>query len=403
VPHFEKMLYDQALLAACYLRADRAAGGKTPWRDVAMDTIAFVLRDLTVADGLASSLDADSGGVEGAHVVWSADEVEVTLVAAGLGDDVDAARHRWSIFAPGNFEGRCIPVLAPDEPFATPRELEAARRALLTSRQTRTQPGRDTKVVLEWNAMFLVALFESDDAELIHEGRSRLASLHRTHFDERVWWRTESRSAHATAADLAWLIEAHVSCFEASGDDADLTAVPAIIDYLMAHHWDGDRPRAAEIGEGGGLYMTSDLADELVIRPKEIFDGATPSAHAVAAAALARYAMIAGDRDSAAASQRLIDLAGPLLDEHPSAVPELVRAFGYVVNGREVVIPGERHELASAVRKWFVPHSVLVTGSGNSPLLAHREAGSAYVCRHGACSLPVNSVDALFDQLFGAQ
>jgi uncharacterized protein YyaL (SSP411 family) len=393
VPHFEKMLYDQALLAACYLRAARASG-RGEWRDVALDTLAFVRRELDTGQGFASSLDADAGGVEGSHVTWTTEEAATALAAAGLAHDLESALSRWSIEPAGNFEGRSIPVLASGAPFTTPPELAAARRALRVAREQRPAPGRDDKVVLEWNAMTLVAFFESDVAELIDEARRRLADLHATHF-HRSWWRTQSLQAHATSADLAWLIEAHVAGFEATGEDELLEPVAAIIDQLLEHYWDGPRPTAQARDNGGGLFTTSDLAAALPIRAKEVIDDATPSSQAVAAHALARFAMISGDDDALAVAERLVALGGELLARQPSVVADLARAYGVVATGREIVVPGARGELSAVVRDSFVPGSVLVTGTGRSPLLEGRLAGWAYVCRRRVCDAPVNEASEL--------
>ncbi|MGH9021032.1 MAG: thioredoxin domain-containing protein, partial [Acidimicrobiales bacterium] len=120
VPHFEKMLYDQALLARVYLLADRSAGGSTPWRDVAFDTLAFVRRDLAVGDELGASLDADAGGVEGSHVTWTVDEARDALADAGLVGDLAATLARWRIGDSDDVDGRSVPRLGPDQPFVTP-------------------------------------------------------------------------------------------------------------------------------------------------------------------------------------------------------------------------------------------------------------------------------------------
>ena len=134
VPHFEKMLSDQALLARCYLRAARIANNET-WRDVALDTLAFVERDLRLAEGYASSLDADAGGVEGSHITWTPGEVREVL--ADFSDDtVNAVLTRWRITTSDTFEGRSIPRLADGQPFLTPPDLLPAYRALLAARAT---------------------------------------------------------------------------------------------------------------------------------------------------------------------------------------------------------------------------------------------------------------------------
>ena len=154
VPHFEKMLSDQALLVRAYLRAAVAFDDRGDWREVAFDTLDFVLRDLAVRDGFASALDADAGGVEGSHVTWTPEEVSAALNEDDRGSDLAPALARWRVDARGEFEGRSIPRLGEGEPFATPAHLLAARDALLRARAQRPQPSRDEKVILEWNAMF---------------------------------------------------------------------------------------------------------------------------------------------------------------------------------------------------------------------------------------------------------
>jgi uncharacterized protein YyaL (SSP411 family) len=401
VPHFEKMLSDQALLATAYLRADRATSGTTEWRDVAINTLRFVVRDLSVPTGLAASLDADSAGHEGAHATWTRDEVKEAL-GIELVHYVDEVCDRWRIDSVGKFEGRSIPRLKDDASFITPEHLQSALEALRTSRARRPQPSRDDKVVLEWNAMFAVAALESRDEALEQYAFELLQGLANSHFRDGTWWRTQSQRARATAADLAWLIEAQVSAFELSGDDAWLDAARISIDYLVAHFWDGPIPSRRAPQVGGGFFSTSDEVDDLFTRPKEIFDGATPSAHATAATALARYALARADDAVMLVSERLIELAGTLLSDHPSAVPDLLRAYGFVSEGREIVVPGARSELSDLVRSSFVPSSVIISGSGASSLLDGRSNDAAYICRQRVCQLPARDVlqlDRELDQL----
>jgi len=164
VPHFEKMLSDQALLVRCYERANRVLG-RALWHDVALETIAFVVRDLSVERGFASSLDADAAGVEGSHVTWTPSEVEAVLEGIADDDTIKGVLQRWRIESPGAFEGRSIPRLADGEPFTTPQELNVAHHTLIARRATRVQPSRDEKIVLEWNAMMVSALLTSGDAQ----------------------------------------------------------------------------------------------------------------------------------------------------------------------------------------------------------------------------------------------
>jgi len=399
VPHFEKMLSDQALLAKAYLLAARVHSSHREWRDVALDALRFVVTDLRVESGYASSLDADAGGVEGAHVTWSVSEVESALNDAGRIEDLARVLSRWQIISPGLFEGRSIPRLGEGEPFVLPHELREARDALLRARRMRVQPGRDDKVILEWNAMFASACLASGDEQLVELALDLLRSLRVTHFSERTWWRTEQQEAHASASDLAWLCDAQVDAFELTGDDQWLTAAREQAQYLLDHYWDGERPTSQVPHRGGGIFSLSDLVTDLPARPKEIFDGATPSNHAVACRAFARLALINDDTNLHSAAQRLVELGATLLASSPSAVPDLVAAAGFAVDGIEIVIPGEPNKLSDHVRLLPMTRSVLITGSGSSPLLRDRTEGMAYVCRAGACQLPVNTIAQLDEQL----
>jgi hypothetical protein len=397
VPHFEKMLSDQALLARCYLDAARVTG-RQEWREVALDTLGFVVRDLRLEGGYAASLDADAGGVEGSHITWTPAEMRAALVGSDESVIADALR-RWRIESPGDFEGRSIPRLAEDEPFRTRVALEGAYQALVAGRAQRTQPSRDEKVILEWNAMLASAFLHSGDEAFEGLGFELLHSLVASHFSDGIWWRTAHRRAHATAADVAWFIDATVDAFELSGGDQWLDLASSTASYLIEHFWDGPVPNSSSPNVGRGIFSQSDLSVDLTTRPKEIFDGATPSGHAVTTRALARLALCRGDSELLVVSQRLVDLAGSLLDSHPVAVPDLVDAAGFALEGVEVVIPGAPEPLARHVRSWAMPRTVLITGRGDSPLLAGRTEGLAYVCRGGVCHLPVEGVADLESQL----
>jgi hypothetical protein len=154
VPHFEKMLSDQALLVRAYQRAAQAYGGHEEWRAVAFDTLDFVLSDLRVRDGFASALDADAGGVEGSHVTWTPDEVSAALATNGLVDDLAPTLARWRISAPGEFEGRSIPRLGEREPFTTPPHRRARRTAKCTSDARSTESRREGHPRVERDVRF---------------------------------------------------------------------------------------------------------------------------------------------------------------------------------------------------------------------------------------------------------
>ena len=397
VPHFEKMLSDQALLARCYFDAARVQR-REDWREVALDTLNFVVRHLRLPHGYAASLDADADGVEGSHITWSTLEID-SILADESADLRGRVLQRWRIESPGAFEGRSIPRLAQGEPFITPNDLAAAHDALINARGLRVQPSRDEKVILEWNAMLASAFLRSGDADFMARGTELLEELSASHFADGVWWRTAHRQAQATASDLAWLIDAHVDAFEISGADQWLDGARRVAGYLLEHYWDGPVPTPSSPHLGRGVFSQSDLVVDLVTRPKEIFDGATPSAHAVTARSLARLALCLGDSDLLTVAQRLVDLASSLLISHPVAIPDLVDAAGFALQGIEIVIPGDQSELADHVRSKSMPRTVLITGVGTSPLLAGRREGLAYVCRGGVCRLPVDNVAALDAEL----
>jgi uncharacterized protein YyaL (SSP411 family) len=397
VPHFEKMLSDQALLARCYLRASRVTNNSS-WREVALDTLTFVERALRLPLGYASSLDADAAGMEGSHITWTPAEVRAAL--AGFSDDViDAVLTRWRIEDPGAFEGRSIPRLHDGAPFLTPPALREAHEALIAARQLRVQPSRDEKIILEWNAMLASAFLTSGAEEFEHRGLDLLRSLQATHFHDATWWRTEHRRAHATASDLAWLVDATVDAFELTGDDEWLDLAHGVAQYLVEHFWDGTVPNDIEPHVGAGFFAQSDLVSDLSARPKDIFDGATPSSHAACTRALSRLALCDATTSLLVIAQRLVELAGSLLVSHPGAVVDLVAAAGYALEGVEVVIPGDQGALGNHVRSMAMSRTVVITGSGHSPLLEDRNEGWAYVCRAGVCELPVASIEALDSDL----
>ncbi len=392
VPHFEKMLPDQALLARCYLEAARVAG-RPEWRRVGLGTLDFVERALRTPEGYAAALDADAGAREGGHVTWTPAEVRDALVAEP-DTVVAAALARWTITAAGDLDGRSVPRLGEGEPFATPTDLERAARLLGDARRRRPQPARDAKVVLEWNAYLVQALLAAGSEPYLTRALELLDGLATTHHGEDRWWRTSHRGVAATAGDLAALTDAHVDAFVATGDDRWRERARAIADALLERHWEGPRPTAVAPDVGAGVVTPDRETLDLSIRPKDVLDGATPSAHALATRALARLALIDADPDRLAVAQRLVALAGALF-EHPLAVPDVIEAAGFALEGVEVAVPGAAGPLARHLRSRVVPRTVVITGEGASPLLTGRTAGRAYVCRAGECAAPVDNPAAL--------
>jgi uncharacterized protein len=393
VPHFEKMLSDQALLAATYTRA-------AVWLDepiyawVARRTLDFVLTTMRVDGGFASGIDADAGGVEGAHVVLTPASATAALEAAGLGDLAAATCARYSLREAGDLDGACVPRLSTGADLEGTEADQAVRVALLRARALGPQPAIDDKVLLEWNAMLAVALAEASwrlgEDRYGAEALALVEGLRTTHHAGGRWRRRAGADAPlATCADLAWLIEALVACFELDGDVEHLDVALAVSEDLLGGYWDAARPTPADRAAGRGLFQAHASTTGLFVRGKDVLDGATPSGTSAAAHALARLAMATSSDEVLVVAERLVALGQPLLDAQPNAAPTLVAASCLLDDGVEVAIPGPSGPTLAAARRAALPFSVLAFGPGPLALLDGRADGLCYVCRHATCEAPV--------------
>jgi uncharacterized protein YyaL (SSP411 family) len=388
VPHFEKMLYDQAGLVRAYLHAWQVTG-EAQWLQVVDETIGYVLSELaSPGGGLYSAEDADSEGEEGRFYVWTPAEV-----TSAVGPELSPIASEWyGVTEEGNFEGHTIVRRPLGAPLTRPPEVEAARRLLFEARAQRVRPGLDDKVLTEWNAMFGSALAESAaatgndrwTAAAVRIGEFLLAEL-RAEGTSR-WLRSwqDGRARHlAYAADYAWLVDLFTRLAELTGqarwlEHARHTAL-AMLDLFA--------------GEGQLLYTTGNDAEPLVVRPLEILDGAIPAANGVAAAALLRLGALSGDGEIGAAGESLLSALRPVATQHPLACANSVAAAELSAGGiTEVVVTGERADLLATVRSRFEPTVVLAWGEPtSSPLWSGREDGLAYVCRHFVCLAPATT------------
>ena len=396
VPHFEKMLTDQALLARAYLHAWQATG-RDAYLGVATETLDFVLRDLATPEGaLYSSFDADADGVEGGHATFTLGELREVLPP----ELVDPAAEWYGITEEGNWEGRSIPVRPVGAPLARPPEIERARALLAAERARRVQPARDEKVLTEWNAMAAASLAEvasatgaagyGDRAEAI--GDFLWAEMFRGGRLMRSWQGGRARHL-AVAADYAWLAEACVRLSEWTGRARWRSRAIEVASQLLDLFWDD---------EAGGFFTTGRDAEALVVRPKEFLDGALPSPNSIAVTALLRVHALAGDDRFERAVDRTVALARPLVERHPGAVPDLVAALPMWRGGHEIVVTGHRPDLLDEARRRWLPATVLAWGEpDDSPLFVGRpdEPGLAYVCQARACLAPAADPVTLADQL----
>ncbi|HYX44320.1 MAG TPA: thioredoxin domain-containing protein [Acidimicrobiales bacterium] len=408
VPHFDKMLYDQALLARSYLHAFQLTG-EPRYLQVLSETIDYVRRDLRHPQGgFFSSEDADSEGVEGKFYVWSKDEFD-----AVTGDDAGEARSWWNVTSGGNFEGANILHRPVGAELIRPEGIERARRALFAAREQRVRPGLDDKVLAEWNGLFVSALAEAaaatgrDDwlADARTAGDFLLANLRRADGRWLRSWRAlpagaegpgadgGGRAQHlAYAADHAALVDAFTRLAEATGEARWVAEAVTTADAMLELFWD-DR--------NGGLFTTGSDAERLVTRSKDILDGATPSANGAAAVALQRLGALVGDDRYRERAEAIVDLVSDPVRRHPAAFSHLL---GAVELGSspivEVAVMGDRRDLVAAVQQRWLPNAVLAWGEPYpSPLFEGRREGLAYVCRNYSCQAPVDRVEELVAQL----
>jgi uncharacterized protein len=393
VPHFEKMLYDQAGLVRAYVHAWQVTG-EPRYRQVVEETVGYVLRDLRSPEGgLYSAEDADSEGEEGKFYVWRHDE---------LVDVAGAEAAAWyGATKAGNFEGANILHRPVRGDLLRPPAVEEARRRLFEVREKRARPGLDDKVLTEWNAMFVSALAEAGAAlgrtdwvaSAVGTGEFLLASLRRQDGRWLRSWQRDGGARHlAYAVDHAWLVDCFVRLSEATGQARWISEARAAADALVALFADPDGPGFFTVGSDG---------EQLIVRQKDLFDGATPSANAVAAHALLRLSALTGERSHAEPAVALVSSMADLMREHPSAFTHLVAAADLHGRGMsEIVVAGDRPDLVAAVHARYLPDAVLAWGEPYpSPLWEGRSPGHAYVCRDFACRLPAATVDDLVAQL----
>jgi len=393
VPHFEKMLYDQALLIRVYVHAWQITG-EDRYAQVVRESIAYVLRDLRdPAGGFHSAEDADSEGVEGRFYVWTLDEVVDVC-----GDDADAVIEWFGITAAGNWEGVMILERPVRDDLIRPPAVTRGCAALFATRATRVRPGLDDKVLTEWNALMISTLAEAGAAlgeptwiEVAVE--AGLFLLEELRVDGR-WMRTWQGRAHipAFSADHAALVDAFVRLHEATGDPRWIDEAIVTADTLLDLFADPAEP---------GVFTSGVDAERLIARPKEFMDNATACANSLAAVALLRLSALTGD-------ERHCDAARAIVDHTLDAAVRIPLGFGHLLlaaeldllGTTEIVVTGDRPELLAEVRRRYLPGAVVSWGGPIAgPLWEGRDErgaeGRAHVCRNMVCALPATTVDEL--------
>ncbi|HEY8217108.1 MAG TPA: thioredoxin domain-containing protein [Acidimicrobiia bacterium] len=412
VPHFEKMLYDQALLTSAYLHGWLVAG-EPRYRRVVEETIAYVLRDLRDdRGGFFSAEDADSEGVEGKFYLWSLEELDEVA-----GPDAPELVRHFGVTRAGNFTdphtGWSGNILhAVDRTEERPDAVTRALPALLEARAARVRPGLDDKVLLGWNALFLRALAEAaaalDRPDWMEAARANarflLSELRAG--DGRLLrsWQAGRAAIPAFGEDHAALLEALLTLAEVD-DVAWLDEARAAADAMIAHFADDER---------GGIFTSADDAETLIVRPKDVQDNATPSENSLAASGLLRLAALTGEPGYEERAARWLRAMAPLLGEHPTAFAYLLGALDRRLAAPvEVAIVGNADDPATAelrreVTGRYLPNVVALAapegvGAERSPLLAERTEvdgrPAAYVCERYVCQRPVTDAAALRELL----
>jgi uncharacterized protein YyaL (SSP411 family) len=392
VPHFEKMLYDNALLARAYLHGWQVIGDPL-FRTVCEETLDWMLREMRgLEGGFYSALDADSEGVEGRFYVWTVEQLREIL-----GDDAEAAIAYFGATETGNFEGANI-LTRGAEP---PERLGKIRRRLYEARAGRVWPGLDDKRLTAWNALAIAALadagavLERDDyvdaaarcAEFVladlRDGDGRLL---RTYKDGRA-------KLNAYLEDHAFLVEALLVLYEATFDPRWFTEARATADSMIARFADEER---------GGFFETSSDHERLVARRKDLEDTPIPAGNSSAAYGLLRLATLTGEYEYERRALGVVGLLHPVAPRHPQAFSHLLQAIDFhLARVREVALVGDDvRPLERVVRGRFRPHLVLAGGKRDGvPLLEGREPvdgrAAAYVCERFACRRPVTEPDEL--------
>jgi len=420
VPHFEKMLYDNALLSRLYLETYQATGDAF-YRRIAEETLDYVLRDMTSEEGgFYSAEDADSEGEEGKFYVWTPEELEAALDP----DEANLAARYWDVTERGNFEGSNIlhvarpPEAVADEFGLSPEELWASiariRAKLFAMREERVRPGRDEKVLAAWNGLMLRSFALAarvtgredyreaavKNATFIVEKLKEDGRIHRSYKDGRARF-------NGYLEDYAMAADGLVALYEATFDTRWLVEADALLDAVSELFWDEEK-RA--------FYDTPADHEELVTRPRDVYDNAAPSGTSVAAEVLLKLALFLDRADyRQRADDVLEELAGGM-EKVPGGFGRLLCALDFSASEpREVAVVGDQRApdtraLLEVVYSGYLPNKIVAGRSpdddeagGLIPLLAQRSAregkATAYVCVQYACQTPTTDPEELSRQL----
>ncbi|RTL53938.1 MAG: thioredoxin domain-containing protein [Bradyrhizobiaceae bacterium] len=403
VPHFEKMLYDNAQILDM-LALENARAANPLYRQRATETVGWLEREMTTPEGgFASSLDADSEGEEGKFYVWSQSEIERLLGT----DDATFFAAKYDVTAEGNFEGHTIlnRLNSSDDTPLEAEQLAAMRDVLFAARARRIPPGLDDKVLADWNGLMIAALTRAATAfgkpEWLAPARRAFDFVStRMTRDGRLGhsWRAGKLLLPGLASDYAAMIRAALALYEATGEGDFLQRALAWQTSLDTHYTDRDH---------GGYYLTADDAEGLIIRPHSTVDDAIPNHTGLIAQNLVRLAVLTGDETWRRKIHALFAVTLSKAAENVFGHLSPLNALDLLLTGAEIVVVGngaDADALLAAARK--LPHATAIilhapdmeSLPANHPARAKLNASTAaaaFVCRGMSCSLPVTEPDAL--------
>jgi len=431
VPHFEKMLYDQAMLALAYIEAYQATH-REEYAKTAREIFTYVLRDMTSPKGgFYSAEDADSEGEEGKFYLWTEDEIRQFL-----GKEADLVIRVYNVAREGNFVEamaghktgsnilhltRPLAAIAGDLKMtekALGERLEAAREKLFAVRETRIHPHKDDKILTDWNGLMIAALAKG--AQVLDEPRYRETAERAAGFILNRLRAPKGRLLHryrdgeagipAHVDDYAFLIWGLIELYEATFQVSYLQAALDLNRDLLTHFWDDKK---------GGFYLTADDGEKLLVRQKEVYDGAVPSGNSVALWNLLRLGRITGDADLEEKAARIGRAFAGSVQQMPSAYTQLMVALDFAVGpSHEVVIAGsleaeDTKAMLKALRRHYFPNKVvLFRPEEEMPEIAQlaeftrsqvslNGRATAYVCQSYRCERPTTDTKTMLEMLKG--
>ena len=409
VPHFEKMLYDNALLVRAYVDAHRVTG-KPLYKRIVEETLDFVVREMRGANGaFYSTQDADSEGIEGKFYVWSLKEFsEVT------GADAELVAKYFGVTEQGNFEEQNILNVSRDLELFSKLEripvqelettIEATKKKLYRARENRVRPGRDEKVLTDWNGLMLRAFAEAA-GHFNRDDYRRVAESNADFILTTVWDGTRVLHSFKDGRarfngyldDYANLADALFALYELTFDYKWLEAATQIMDRMIQSFWDTNN---------AGFYFTGGNHESLITRPKDFFDNATPSGNSVAADVLLRLAAVTGRNDYREKAELIIHTAASLLRQYASGFGRMLAAVDFYAGpSKEIAIAGAPDAFLPLLRRGYFPRAVIAAGAAADRIALLRDRPmidgkpTVYVCENFMCKQPVLDLAALEEQL----